>query len=62
MAIVPVQLGETGIGKQIFLGCRERDRNVDYLSAFMQLATEVRWQNTGQSTGQSIAAEGALTN
>jgi LysR family transcriptional regulator for metE and metH len=44
MAIVPVQLGETGIGKQIFLGCRERDRNVDYLSAFMKLATEVSWQ------------------
>jgi len=41
---VPVQLGETGIGKQIFLGCRERDRNVDYLSAFMKLATEVSWQ------------------
>jgi LysR family transcriptional regulator for metE and metH len=58
MAIVPVQLGKAGISKQIFLGCRERDRNVDYLSAFMKLAAEVRWQGMGQG----IAAEGELTN
>jgi len=54
MAIVPVQLGETGIGKQIFLGCRERDRNVDYLSAFLKLATEVRRND--------IALDAGLTN
>ena len=39
----PVQLGETGIPKQIFLGLRERDREVDYLNSFMKLAREVRW-------------------
>jgi LysR family transcriptional regulator for metE and metH len=39
----PVQLGEAGIPKQIFLGLRERDRDVDYLNSFMKLASEVRW-------------------
>ncbi|WP_417568417.1 LysR family transcriptional regulator [Marinobacter sp.] len=38
-----VQLGKEGIPKQIFLGLRERDREVDYLNSFMTLAREVSW-------------------
>lgn len=36
--VVPVRLGADGIDKQIFLGMRERDVNVDYVQAFMGLA------------------------
>ena len=43
MPITPVRLGKTGIPKQIFLGLRERDREVDYLNSFMNLARGVRW-------------------
>jgi len=38
MDIVPVRLGQQGIAKQIFLGAREADVNIDYLKAFFQLA------------------------
>ncbi len=38
LPIVPVQLGAEGIAKQIFLGIRERDVEIDYLRAFMELA------------------------
>jgi len=38
MDIVPVRLGEEGIAKQIFLGARESDINIDYLEAFVDLA------------------------
>ena len=41
--VVPVQLGEAGMPKQIFLGFRERDREVDYLNSFMKLARGIRW-------------------
>lgn len=34
-----VRLGEGGVHKQIWLGLREPDRNVDYLKAFVQLAS-----------------------
>ncbi|NWN92683.1 LysR family transcriptional regulator [Marinobacter adhaerens] len=44
LAIAPVQLGKAGISKQIFLGCRERDAEVQYLDSFMKLAREVRWR------------------
>ena len=40
MEIVPVRLGRQGIAKQIFLGAREADMNIDYLKAFFQLARE----------------------
>lgn len=40
MEIVPVRLGRKGIAKQIFLGAREPDINIDYLKAFFQLARE----------------------
>lgn len=40
MEIVPVRLGRKGIAKQIFLGVREADMNIDYLKAFFQIARE----------------------
>ncbi|MFC4273811.1 LysR family transcriptional regulator [Achromobacter aloeverae] len=36
--VVPVRLGEHGIAKQIFLGVREADVQIDYLRAFVELA------------------------
>lgn len=36
--VVPVRLGPTGIAKQIFLGAREADLEIDYLQAFIELA------------------------
>ncbi len=36
--IVPVRLGRHGLAKQIFLGGREADMEVDYLQAFIELA------------------------
>ena len=38
LEIVPVRLGRRGIAKQIFLGARESDADVDYLKAFIDLA------------------------
>jgi len=38
MKIVPVRLGRKGIAKQIFLGARETDTDIDYLKAFVDLA------------------------
>jgi LysR family transcriptional regulator for metE and metH len=38
MQIVPVRLGRKGIAKQIFLGARETDIDIDYLKAFVDLA------------------------
>ncbi|MBE0485835.1 LysR family transcriptional regulator [Marinobacter sp.] len=43
MPIKALQLGREGMPKQIFLGFRERDAEVDYLSAFMTLARSIRW-------------------
>ncbi|WP_111497864.1 MULTISPECIES: LysR family transcriptional regulator [Marinobacter] len=43
MPLVPVRLGPTGIAKQIFLGVREAELEVDYLSAFLALARDVDW-------------------
>jgi LysR family transcriptional regulator for metE and metH len=40
MPIVPVRLGPRGIAKQIFLGAREADRQIDYLRAFVELARQ----------------------
>ncbi|HQT26167.1 MAG TPA: LysR substrate-binding domain-containing protein, partial [Burkholderiales bacterium] len=36
--IVPVRLGRNGVSKQIFLGTREADGDIDYLQAFIDLA------------------------
>lgn len=38
MNLVPVRLGRKGIAKQIFLGAREADIDIDYLKAFIELA------------------------
>lgn len=40
--VVPVRLGKQGIHKQIFLGIREADMNIDYLRAFVDLARQFR--------------------
>lgn len=36
--IVPLRLGKAGVAKQIFLGYREQDRQIDYLRDFIHLA------------------------
>jgi LysR family transcriptional regulator for metE and metH len=36
--VTPVRLGQQGIAKQIFLGFREADADIDYLRAFVDLA------------------------
>ncbi|MBI3382108.1 MAG: LysR family transcriptional regulator [Aquabacterium sp.] len=38
MPVTPVKLGRKGIAKQIFLGWREADADIDYLQAFVKLA------------------------
>ena len=38
MPVVPLRLGRHGIAKQIFLGAREADFEIDYLQAFVALA------------------------
>lgn len=40
MKLVAIRLGKRGIAKQIFLGLRESDMQVDYLQAFIKLAEE----------------------
>lgn len=40
--IVPVRLGRKGIAKQIFLGAREEDVDVDYFRAFIEQAQSSR--------------------
>lgn len=43
VAISPVRLGRRGIAKQIFLGMREADADIDYLKAFVELARHSGW-------------------
>jgi LysR family transcriptional regulator for metE and metH len=43
--ISPLQLGPKGIPKQIYLGFRETDANLDYLDAFIQLAKQFQLQS-----------------
>jgi LysR family transcriptional regulator for metE and metH len=38
LAIQPVRLGKHGIAKQLFLGGREADGDIDYLKAFVDMA------------------------
>jgi LysR family transcriptional regulator for metE and metH len=40
--VVPVRLGKNGIAKQIFLGVRSADVDVDYIAAFIRLARTQR--------------------
>jgi LysR family transcriptional regulator for metE and metH len=37
--IRPIRLGRDGVAKQIFLGLREADAEIDYIRAFMDLAS-----------------------
>lgn len=39
MPLVPVRLGQAGLDKQIFLGVREAELDVDYLAAFLDMAS-----------------------
>ncbi|NNM52521.1 MAG: LysR family transcriptional regulator [Pseudomonadales bacterium] len=41
MEIIAVRLGQRGIAKQIFLGARETDASIDYLTAFFELARQL---------------------
>lgn len=41
MPLVPLRLGESGLPKQIFLGVREADREVDYVADFLRMARAV---------------------
>jgi len=43
MPLTPVQLGKKGIAKQIFLGTRKTDDDVDYLAAFVKAAQAWKW-------------------
>ena len=38
IAVVPLRLGRDGIAKQIFLGVREADLEIDYLRSFIEMA------------------------
>lgn len=38
LALAAVQIGHRGIGKQIFVGVREHERDIDYLRAFVEQA------------------------
>lgn len=38
--VVPVKLGKNGIAKQIYLGIREADVQIDYVQAFIKLAQD----------------------
>ena len=40
--VVPVRLGKSGIAKQIFLGIRMADVDVDYIAAFIKRARKQR--------------------
>ncbi|SAL53042.1 LysR family transcriptional regulator [Caballeronia sordidicola] len=46
VAVSAVRLGAKGIAKQIFLGVRETDTAIDYLTAFVELARESDWNAT----------------
>ena len=43
MPLTPLRLGRKGIAKQIFLGTREADDTIDYLSAFVAMARKADW-------------------
>ena len=53
MPVVPLRLGRAGIAKQIFLGCREADVDIDYLKAFVELAGEPPHARVTRARGRS---------
>ena len=42
MDVVPVKLGRNGIAKQIFVGAREADVDIDYVKAFVEQARQLQ--------------------
>jgi LysR family transcriptional regulator, regulator for metE and metH len=44
MPVVSVKLGKNGIAKQIFLGTREADASIDYLTSFIEFARDSGWR------------------
>nr|WP_086383476.1 LysR family transcriptional regulator [Caballeronia sordidicola] len=56
VAVSAVRLGAQGIAKQIFLGVRETDQAIDYLTAFVELARESDWNAAVGPTVQRAAA------
>jgi len=52
MPVVPVRLGRHGIPKQIFLGARESDVDVDYLKAFVEFAQQPKAVSKRQSAAK----------
>ena len=38
LALAPIPLGRKGVRKQIFLGCRSDEADIDYVAAFLELA------------------------
>ncbi|MBU2870597.1 LysR family transcriptional regulator [Colwellia sp. E2M01] len=45
LPIKAVRLGEKGISKQIFIGMREKDIEIDYLSNFVEMASKANRNN-----------------
>lgn len=43
MSLTPLRLGKKGVDKQIYLGMRDSDASIDYLTAFVQLARSSDW-------------------
>lgn len=43
MPLVPISLGPQGLAKQIFLGVREAELEVDYLASFLRMAKGIEW-------------------
>ena len=56
MAVCPIRLGRNGIAKQIFLGVRDADADVNYVKAFIELARHS--DRTLQTTHQRKKAFG----
>ncbi|MDD2796250.1 LysR family transcriptional regulator [Acidocella sp.] len=48
--VSPVRLGRDGVAKQIFLGLREADADIDYMRAFIELASTRRVEATPRPT------------
>jgi len=51
MDVVAVRLGARGIAKQIFLGAREADIDIDYLRAFVELARRSSFASLAELQG-----------
>jgi len=52
IGVVPVRLGRAGIRKQIFLGVRSADLDIDYVATFIELA---RARRTAPNVREGLA-------